>query len=553
MQELNEEIRLALAYYILFKHPIVFNDFFLPKAWGGKPYKTRLYQFGYCVADECVVVGGRSFGKSILLEASMAQNAINDYNEESLLTTFRRMHVKDRFEKVISYFTLIPYLRKFLRGKGTTTRESITRTPFYDIHLRNGHSLKGISVGDDPLAVAIQGTHPSRRYVDEMQTYPSEAWVKFQSTRDPRGSKDKFMGCADGRQHTPYFNLDTKVSRFKNKKFHITRLSEPGFNQEDKLNLVQTFGSEEANEYLHQILAEWGEPEWGVWPSEAIHACIDKTEAIKGSGILQNHMKITTISAKTYKGCTPGMVIQDLRIPQGVEETILAIDAGYSEPSVILPFMRISGKWHLYNIIELRDRIIPDDQTEIIDYIADQYQATSIPIDCTSADGRAVASSLQNPKRSEFEGKGYDKRVMWVEFNKYFEVRKEIDKTTDKEVSIKEKIKDKTTALLRQMFSNREFLLFYSEKLFVQFNAESQKRSDTGNVLIKTPDWVHIPEAFRCFMTAVYLKYMVHREVEEIEPVCEMAHAEYTNLGVDIFHGQKEEDDDEVDAIMRWK
>ena len=222
--KLDEETRQALAYYIVMKHPIVFRDFFLPIGWG-KPFKVRYYQMPYVVLEECLVVGGRSFGKSIHLEADMLQNSINDYDEESLLTTFRRMHIKDRFEKVIGYFTKIPYLTKFLKGRGEkSTKDSITRTPFYDIHLRNGHSLKGISVGDDPLAVAIQGTHPTRRYIDEMQMYPKEAWVKFQSTRDPKGAKDKFYGCADGRVNTPYYEADNKLKKFRNKKFHVPRL-----------------------------------------------------------------------------------------------------------------------------------------------------------------------------------------------------------------------------------------------------------------------------------------------------------------------------------------
>jgi hypothetical protein len=173
--KLDEDIRLAICYYIIMNHPREFRDFFGPICWM-KPFKLRFYQFEYNIAQECAVYGGRSFGKSITLEFDMLQNALNIYNEESLLTTFRRLHIKDRFEKVISYLTRVPYFRKFMKGQGDkTTKDSITRTPFYDIHLRNGHSLKGISVGDDPLAVAIQGTHPVRRYIDEMQNYPKEA------------------------------------------------------------------------------------------------------------------------------------------------------------------------------------------------------------------------------------------------------------------------------------------------------------------------------------------------------------------------------------------
>ena len=207
--------------------------------------------------------------------------------------------------------------------------------------------------------------------------------------------------------------------------------------------------------------------------------------------------------------------------------------------------MRINHKWHLYNIIELIDRMIPDNQVEIIDYLADQYSSMVIPIDCTSADGRALASSLQNPKREEFIEKKYDKRVIWVEFNKYFEVGKKMDeKDPNKEIAIKEKVKDKTTTILRQMFANQEFHLYYAEDLLVQFNAESQKRNVAGSVIIQTPDWVHIPEAFRCFAAAYFQKYIIMKDEETIEPVGDMAHAESVDLGFSIFTDNKEKEDD---------
>ena len=116
MQKLSEDIKLALCYYIIMKSPIEFENFWGPFAWD-KAFKVRYYQYAYTLAEECVLYGGRSFGKSITLEFKMLQNSINDYNEESLLTTFRRIHIKDRFEKVISYFTKIPYFTKFLTTK----------------------------------------------------------------------------------------------------------------------------------------------------------------------------------------------------------------------------------------------------------------------------------------------------------------------------------------------------------------------------------------------------------------------------------------------------
>ncbi len=159
-QQSRHTLEEALCAHYIFNNGIAFNDYFVPQAWRGKPYLTRYYQFAIVLAEEAVIVGGRSWGKSVTLEAAIVKVMINGYGVESVLTSFRRLHIRDREERIISYFETIPYFKMFLCGKDHTIRESVNRSPVYTIKLLNGHIHFGISIGDDPLAVNIQGPHP---------------------------------------------------------------------------------------------------------------------------------------------------------------------------------------------------------------------------------------------------------------------------------------------------------------------------------------------------------------------------------------------------------
>ena len=278
-QQSRHTLEEALCAHYIFNNGIAFNDYFVPQAWKGKPYLTRYYQYAVVLAEEAVIVGGRSWGKSVTLEAAIVKVMINGYGVESVLTAFRRLHIRDREERIISYFESVPYFKMFLRGKEHTVRESVNRSPVYTIKLLNGHTHFGISIGDDPLAVNIQGPHPCYRFGEEFQFYPREAWVKFQAARDPRGSVDKFIGVTDGRSDTPYADLKSgQIERYRNCRFRISRRMEPYFDQETKKEVLDAFRSESSNEFLQQVDAQDGEPIFGYWNISDIQKNFDRTE-----------------------------------------------------------------------------------------------------------------------------------------------------------------------------------------------------------------------------------------------------------------------------------
>ncbi len=143
----------ALALHFTLHNRAAFLEHFIKKARKRKKVKCRYFHLPAIHSDDAVVLGGRSHGKSFaILEPRMVQSMLNEPEEESVLTSFRRLHIVDRSESAISILNQIPYFKAFIRY--------VRRTPHYEINLKNGHSYYGISVGDDPLAISIQGKHP---------------------------------------------------------------------------------------------------------------------------------------------------------------------------------------------------------------------------------------------------------------------------------------------------------------------------------------------------------------------------------------------------------
>lgn len=512
------DIDKKLGLYFIFHHRVAFRDFFIPQALG-KPFRTHYYQVPPALCDELVWAGARGTGKSWDLEFSIMQNPFLYPGEETFLTAYRKTHIKDRLEKVITYLNAVPYLRRFFKGDSETSlRESVTRSPIYSIRFKNKHEICGISTGDDPQAVVISGHHPFLRYIEEGQFYTADAWVQYQNTQAPGGSIDRYYGVSNGRLDSPFYIITHKLKKFKNKRFRVHRAMEPNWTQELKRDKLSTLKGPNSNDWIQQIEAQEGEPSFGVWNEADIRKNIDFTESKEIPGTLANTIKTIAVLAKDYVDMDANQVLCNLpQLPENDLEVILGIDAGYSQPTIILPFYFYKNKWNLSCKILLLDRMISDDQTELIDYIASFYRNCYLGIDCSSADGRDIATKLCNPKNEEYNTKQYDKRVFFIDFREALIVgyKREVESGKVVLLEVKDHMKNLSTRVLRDKFSREELYLYYDEEMIPEFISETQK-TEGGRLTIHTPPTVHIPEAYRCFAGAWWkLKIKVEKPLLE--------------------------------------
>lgn len=472
-----------LSLYFAFTNRAAFTEFFIAKAWSRKGLKVRYFHLPPMLSDDAVLLGGRSHGKSFaVLEPRIVQSMFIYPDEESVLSAYRKLHIKDRVENVVMILNKVPYFKAFIMN--------IRRDPHYDILLRNGHRFFGISVGDDPTAISIQGKHPKVKFGEEWQVFPLHAWKQWQSTTHPSGCKELYCGVVDGRVDTPFKMLDTpgtttEIDKFANKRFHIPRHFDPWWNEETKRDCIRNFGSENADEYLQQVRAQWGSPASSVWDTLAIFACMNKNNDCMRLDFDQN-----TIDEFTE------LSLPDAPKQSGPTRIAFGIDTGYTEPTEMAGFAYVGNKWKLFLILSMRNKIIYETQTEVINRVLSFYNASFAGVDSTSYP--IISNMLKNPS-GRFKDKEYGDRIVDVMFNENISYMMSGEER-------KQKTKSFSTDYLRSMFKKGQFDLPLDDELINNFNSEKLLTVKTGKIIC-TPERVHITDSFRCFVVAYFKLY----------------------------------------------
>jgi len=459
-----------------------FCGFFISKAWGhkGGGYINRYFHLPIQLSPNAILFGGRSHGKSAsVLEPRMIMCLFKFCDEELVLSSFRRLHIKDRMESVIRIINAIPYFTALINR----TR----RDPHYEITTCTGMTLYGISVGDDPTAISIQGKHPIAKFGEEWQVYGLSAWKQWQSTVSPRGCEELYCGCVDGRVDTPFRQLDTHTDdptdKFRHRRFHVPRYLDPWWNEQTKRDCILNLGGEHSDDYLQQVMANWGSPSSSVWDTMAIYGCMSKEVSCP----LLEYTNETWMSFSE-------MSLPE--IPKGTSKVAAGMDVGFTEPSEIGVFAKIGDRWRLFVRIHLRNKIIYDQQAEIVDRIMGFYRIEFLGIDITNSP--SISTTLKN-EEGKYAHKFYGDKIIDIHFNEVISYEVNGDEK-------KQKAKLFATDSLRAMFRRRMFELPMDEEIISLFNTEKQKIGDTFTS-IKTPTYVHLPEMFRCFAIAYFRRY----------------------------------------------
>lgn len=466
-------------------HPVAFRRYWAPKVskrrfWHRHNFTPPLLAIEH---GDTLLRFGRGSGKSFaVLEPELVRQAVNRRGEETLLTSFRRLHTSDRMERAIDYFELIPFFRLYL--------SRVLRSPQYMVQLRNGHVLYGISVGDDPEAKMAQGKHASSIIIEESQQYPLRAFIKLDGAQDPRGCRFLMVGVPDGRLDTPFRLADSRYRSFEGRRIQISRRHDPYWDAKTKQKAIDKHGSEDADTFGQEVDAEHGHPTWSAWDLEAIQRCIEPKDC---------PVVVHEISGKVYhdRGLTPSTACAELPGPTRSAPRMLAADIGYSQPTMILIFEFWHERWWLIARVKLTNRMEHDDQARVMDEIGRRYDVTRIGVDTTEGEGRAIAQELET-------NLGWSGRVDRVMFTETHTVdwktneNGEIEEVTNSARSI-------ATIALRSMFRQKTLALPNDEEIPGEFNQEMESRSADGQTRVHTPSTVHVTDACRVFSMMLFL------------------------------------------------
>jgi hypothetical protein len=497
----------ALIYYALFNDKYCFRNFWRPVAQRETCYRTYNWQLPEALSDNLVNVAGRGIGKSIGTECWFVQQLMTRQMTEGMMTSFRSMHMHDRFEAIISFFYKIKYFKHFLHGK-----YPIKRQPVYQINLKNGVVGYGIAIGDDPQAVNMTGKHPTFRAIEEAQFYPKYAFIQFQGAVSPDGSVDRAIGVPDAMIDSVFRRLDSSSDSMGKYRLHQSRRFNPALTAEQLKDLFSRYGGETTSEALNQVDGLWGEPVASAWDLEAIKNCmtLDRKDPDYSAYFAEIKRKPFEEFHENLEAFLP-----NLPYKEGVDNYILGIDVGGGlRPTVVLIFTDIAGKhghrrYQQIARINLEKFTTPQ-SAKVLDYLYAFYKIqarTLLSIDCTSGDGRSIADTLEDPK-GKYTWTDYKKIIRRVSFQSTVKTGEETT-PEGKKKEIKESIKDLSCRVLRNMFQIKgRIKLPYDSDILEEFGSEVKVwEARAAKYYIKTPDDIHIPEAMRCFAYLVWLLY----------------------------------------------
>ena len=503
----ESDINEKLLYYSVFHNNYCFRAFWRPCFGKEKFYEPYYFQYPEILSDELVHVAGRGTGKSLGLETWLTQQAIITTIGEILITAFRQIHVRDRMENFINAMYRVKYFRQFLLDKNPVRRQ-----PTYEVKLKSGVTVYGVSVGEDLGCVNLTGLHPVIRVVDEASFFPNFAFIQLQGATSPElGSIDRWAGVADGRIDSPFRRLDSSTDSMAKHRLHISRRFNPALTTEQLNDLFSRYHGENSTDSQNQIDACWGEPTASAWDLDVIKNCmvLDRKDPDYSAYVVEIKRERFEEMGENLEAFIP-----NLPYKEGVGNYILGIDVGGGlSPTVVLVFSDSANhqkrRYQLLARINVLKTTTPQ-TSKIIDYIYREYSRkarTLIGIDCTSGDGRSIADTMEDPK-GKFTWVDYKKIIKRIAFQSTVKTGEET--TPDgKRKEVKESIKELSYRVLKNLFMIRGTIkLPYDSEILEEFGLESKVwEARAGKYYLKTPDTIHIPEAMRCFAFIAWLLY----------------------------------------------
>ena len=428
--------------------------------------------------------GGRNTSKSFGIEHDVLQDPLIRKGEMSLLTSRDGNHLAKRVDAIWKYIARHPLYRPLIRS-------AKRGDPYASVTFWNGHVLKGIMESTVGAGDSYLASHFHRANIDEFQMTSAPAWEKLSDAVSETGCVMRGTGVSDGRVDTPAH--DTRNSPSFNRFVHTKpqHLNPLVWTPAKRRQASETYGGEDSQGYLTNVLAEEGEPVSSVWDLSVIRSCIatfseDKHRSVELRRKVQ--CPVVRIIGKRIKGVDDKETIAniaEIEFPPDLDSTMdvwLSLDVGKRMHPTVIGIWGINKdfKPHLWGMAILLV-VDYDDQSLVLRHMIDRYGVTHVGIDATGRGGDAIVEHLVK-WRSEEDGL----HIVPVRFNSVVIVpetikEKRIRKKDKKKPDRKLGIKYFSTVQLQLRFQRQFISLLFDMGTLVEFQGEVAKRS-TGRL-----------------------------------------------------------------------
>lgn len=349
-------------------------------------------------AGTCYNIGARVIGKSYIEQCNDFFTLIHGEADESCHSSFDAKHLRKVVTPVANIAKYHPFFEMFKR-KGQDKSVRWTGGGL-EIDTLLGHVFYGKNekVDSDEPGTDYHSLHVKKLAIEEFSYASSEGKEKRIDAVSPLGCIERFSGIPDVRKGSPLGDLLLDDS----KKKWVCRLPQmvmETWDESSKERAIKEYGGEQHFQYKLNILAESIEGAFGRWDMKRVRKlCYNPKKKIKifefgrdDIAHLDSYKDFDEKTQKIYELLDKNIVI-DI-VPS--ELSIIASDIGTTgTPSQVCIFFGDEQKFKWRYLISLF-RLTTQEQARVFKWIYDKLNNVVISLDCTDADGRAIADELE--------------------------------------------------------------------------------------------------------------------------------------------------------------
>ena len=487
-----------LVLYEILRNPVLFFEFIMnyDKLEGDEEFELTVYQkefmldFNHNVSISCA----RSVGKTAALSGLILWCLIfNVFPDDYIVYTVpNRVHLEPVW---------VNYLVKLLRGNSflqhfLDPNRGVNGSTF-TITTKLGSSLICRIAGTSGTGANVVGLHTPFVILDESAFYPYKTFLELQPVIKTftKGNRLIVSGVPNGiREKNVNWHCQNENKDYS--KHHVSAFDNPRFTEIDKQKAIETYGGEDSDDYVHNVLGLPGRPIFALFDRElmAIEEYPVYKLAFDGSAISDNIVEyINKLSILPS--------IPDRKYP-----VFMGVDLGVTEPTAIfILYADNYGRIRFHAKIQLT-RVNYYLQERILDFLFEKFSPILVAIDEGNA-GRAVIPNLINSP--EYSHKKYDNILYPVNFSGNTDLGINADGSP---ISMRTK---PLAVNILQDYSNQHKIIYSSTDLetVAELERMTYTKTPAGEVVFRTlterggkrgDD--HFTSALLCFCLAYYVK-----------------------------------------------
>jgi replicative DNA helicase len=298
-----------------------------PVEWAKNELQLNLFDYQAlivrCSATRKLLRCGRRMGKSLVLSVHSFHYALTHERKKIIVMAPLEVQVKLIFQNFDDWFERFPHLKTLVAKRG----HNPDRLTF-----KNGSYILGVTAGTKSGhgASSARGQEADIIYLDEADYLNPEdiatVYVMLRQTNPDSTDEKQLWACSTPTGKREKFYEWANSPSFK--EFHYPSQISPLWNDKIEQEMQNEYGGVTATAYAHEVRAEWGDTNQGVFQNIFIERAMKNAYDYFGS-----HGAWTYTTSQPISGCMYVMGVDWNSSNNGTQIVVLEYNTGLIKPS----------------------------------------------------------------------------------------------------------------------------------------------------------------------------------------------------------------------------